>query len=72
MILFVLFGFEADYYRVEGLHEILNGVVDASIRKRRCNHSEQIVDYHLRQVEDLSVLLVRSEQVPIKLSGKVS
>ena len=72
LILFVLFGLEADDYRVEGLHEILDGVIDASIRKRRCNHTEQIVDYHLGQVEDLSVLLVWSEQVPIKLSGKVS
>ena len=72
MILFVLFSLEADDYRVEGLHEILNGVIDASIRKRSRDHGEQIIDYHLGQVKDLGVLLVRSEQVPIKLSGKVS
>ena len=67
-----LFGFETDDHGVEGFHEILNGVIDASIRKRSRDHGEQIIDYHLGQVKDLGVLLVRSEQVPVELGGEVS
>ena len=71
LILFVLLSFKANDCRVEGLHKILNRVVDASIRERSCNHGEQVVDYHLCQVEDLRMLLVWSKQVPVKLRGEI-
>ena len=56
---------------IECLDEILDRVIDSRVRERRRDHREQVIDDHLGQIKNLGVLLVRIEQVPVKLCSQI-
>ena len=65
------FSFNSHDHGVECLHIVLDCVVHACVSERARDHNEQVIDDHLGEVKDLGVLLIRSQQVPVKLGGKV-